>query len=336
MRTLLRNALLLTLLLGCFPACGTSQSDSKKTPVATVGGQTVYEDEILPRVQNDIRKLRLEEYQLKQRAIENLILTRLLEAEAKKRNLTVDQLIQQEADGKLADPTDAEIRAQFDQQKDTRKFEDVKEQYRASLKQARVRAARQAYFRQLWDSAGVKMLLQPPRTEVAADPARVRGNPKGPVMIVEFSDFQCPYCRRVQPTLMAVLAKFPGQVGLSFRDFPLREIHPDAQSAAEAARCAGEQGKFWEYHDLLFSQAPLDRITLGAHAGKLGLDAKRFDACLASGKFRAAVEEDLQVGVRAGVAGTPGFFINGIFLDGAQPLEEFARIINDELAALKK
>jgi len=338
MQSATRYLCALLLLLGLVPACGVTQSSNepKGKPVATAGGETIYEGELLSRVQGDLLKLRNEEYQLKHRALQNLILRKLLDAEAKKRSFTVDQLLQKMED-QVPEPTDAEVRAQYEQQKDARKFDDVKEQYRNSLKQAKARLARQEYFQKLWEGAGVNILLEPPRVEVAFDPARVRGNPNAPVRIIEFSDFQCPFCRRVQPTLLEVLAKYSGQVSLAYRDFPLRELHAQAQIAAEASRCAGEQGKFWEFHDRLYAQpSAFDRLTLGEHAQTLGLDVQQFNTCVESGKYRAAVEEDLQAGMQAGVNGTPGFFINGVFLDGAQPASEFERIIDAELDALQK
>src|SRR4029077_2088810 len=123
--------------------------------------------------------------------------------------------------------------------------------------------------------------------------------------------------------------KHQDTVALAFRDYPL-SIHPFAQGAAEASRCAGEQGRFWEYHDLLFGdQANLDRNGLIAKAAKLQLDAKQFDACVSSDKYKAAIQQDNQEGVRAGVSGTPGFFINGVFLSGAQPESAFEKAIQD-------
>ena len=155
-----------------------------------------------------------------------------------------------------------------------------------------------------------------------------------PVTIVEFSDFQCPYCQVAQATLKAVLEKYKDKVRLGYRDLPLRQIHSQAQQAAEASRCAGEQGKFWEYHDLLFGdQGSLDRNGLIAKAAKLQLDAKQFDSCISSEKFKAQVQQDSQEGMRSGVSGTPGFFINGIFMSGAQPEATFEKAIEEQLAA---
>jgi protein-disulfide isomerase len=154
---------------------------------------------------------------------------------------------------------------------------------------------------------------------------------------VDFYDFMCPFCGQVQATLKNVLAKHEGNVALAFRDMPISQIHPFAQGAAEASRCAGEQGKYWEYHDLLFAdQDSLDRNGLIAKAAKLQLDAKQFEACVSSEKYKAQVQQDNQEGLRAGVSGTPGFFINGIFMSGAQPEASFGKVIEEQLTISPK
>lgn len=130
-----------------------------------------------------------------------------------------------------------------------------------------------------------------------------------------------------------LLAKYDGKVRLAYRDFPLSQLHPYAQKAAESSRCAGEQGKFWDYHDLLFAnQAKLDNLSLLQYAHSLKLDEKKFEDCLSSGQYAAAVAKDLEEGRQAGVSGTPAFFINGLILSGAVPPENFSRLIDDELA----
>src|SRR5262249_31012952 len=140
--------------------------------------------------------------------------------------------------------------------------------------------ALRAFVLRLSQTSEVTVLLRPPRTEVAPNPERVRGGRDAPVHIVEFSDFQCIYCRQAETALKQVLAKYEGKVNLSYRDFPLRRDHPQAQGAAEAARCAGEQGRFWEYHDRLFQdQSKLDSKNLRDTALAVGVDGARFDAC---------------------------------------------------------
>ncbi len=142
----------------------------------------------------------------------------------------------------------------------------------------------------------------------------------------------------MQPTLNALLEKYGSQVALSFRDFPIIELHPMAHVSAQASRCALAQGKFWEYHNALFADPTPrpDRAKLAAHAAQIGLDAKSFESCLATGTHTKSVDEDLQIGLRAGVSSTPAFFINGIYLSGAQPQAEFERIIDRELKNPRK
>jgi protein-disulfide isomerase len=256
--------------------------------------------------------------------------------EAKKRGLTTDKLLEQEVDAKVPEPTEVELAAIYAVQKEQigKPYEEVKSQLQQSLKKAKIQQARQEYSNRLREQTKVSILLGPPRTQVGFDPARVRGNPKAKVMIVEFSDFQCPFCGQVQGTLKSILAKHGESVALAFRDMPVSQIHPQAMGAAQAARCAGEQGKFWEYHDLLFAdQAWLDKPGLVTKAQKLQLEEKQFDACIASEKYKAQIQQDSQEGMRAGVNGTPGFFINGVFISGAQPEAAFEKLIQEQLSA---
>ncbi len=205
------------------------------------------------------------------------------------------------------------------------------------LNESELHQTRQELLARLQERGGTAILLQPGKVHVVYDPARLRGSPQAPVMIVEFSDFQCPFCRKVQSALKNLLETYQGQVSLAYRDFPLRGMHSQAELAAEASRCAVEQGKFWEYHDLLFGNPDkLNRSGVAGMAQSLGLDEKQFDACLSSGKYTKQIEQDLQDGIRAGVEGTPGIFINGILLSGAQPEAAFEKIIRAELAAPKE
>ena len=302
-------------------------------PLATVDGQAITEEDLLPQVEGQLRPLRDQEYQIKKKALDTLITQRIVDMEAKKKGISADKLYEQEVDAKIAEPTDVELKAIYAVQKEqNRSFEEMKAQIQQNLKRARIQQARQEYSAHLREQAKVSVMLNPPRVEVAVDPARVRGNPKAKVMIVEFSDFQCPYCGQVEGTLKNVLAKHEGVVALAFRDYPLSQIHPLAQGAAEASRCAGEQGKFWEYRELLYKNTPAaGPEQLNDYAVKVGVDLPAFKQCLDSGKFKALVQKDESDGDRLGVTGTPAFFINGRLLSGAQPENEFARVIDEEL-----
>jgi protein-disulfide isomerase len=173
--------------------------------------------------------------------------------------------------------------------------------------------------------------LLPPKVEVAAE-GPARGEDKAPVTIVEFSDFQCPFCGRAEETVKLVLDKYKGKVRLVYRDYPL-PFHNMAQKASEAAHCAGDQGKYWQMHEKLFAnQTALAVPQLKDHAKGLGLDASKFDKCLDSGEKTKIVDASKKAGDEAGVNGTPAFFINGRLISGARPFENFKEIIDYELS----
>jgi protein-disulfide isomerase len=335
----LRNLTVFVLLTAAVACSQTKPAASADEPLASVGGVSIYEKDLLPFAAAQMQQLHNQEYQIRRTALDSAIEQRLLEAEAKKKGVTPEKLVEDALGAKAADPTDPEVEAFYLAQRDriNRPLEQVKPQVRQALKQARTQAARQEFMEKLRAASQVEVYLRPPRTEVAVDRNRLRGDPKAPVTIVEFSDFQCPFCARVQPTLQAVLEKYKGKVNISFRDFPLNSIHAQAAKAAEGGRCAGEQGKFWEFHDRIFADnSKLDPASLVTHAKAAGLDDKTFETCLSSGKFRAPVEQDTSDGARAGVNGTPGFFINGVALSGAQPVSEFEKVIDTELALVAR
>ena len=174
----------------------------------------------------------------------------------------------------------------------------------------------------------------PPRVVAASvddDPAW--GPEDAPVTIIEFSDFQCPFCSRFfAQTYPQIKQEYEGEVRFVYRDFPLTSIHENAQKAGEAGECADDQGKFWDYHDILFNNASaLDVTSLKGYASQLGLDSGAFDQCLDSGKYTEEVQKDYQEGITYGVTGTPAFFINGVSIIGAQPYANFKAVIDAAL-----
>jgi protein-disulfide isomerase len=345
------------LLLGClaavlFSPCAGAQnaassqataSSNSSEAYAIFDGQPIYEDQLPASEQAQLQRMMLQVFAVRHRALQEVLDQKLVEAEAKKKGVTVDDLAKSEVDSKVPDPTDDEVSAYYQahQGQINQPFDQVKDKIRQGLKDQAIQKARAVYLQGLMEQAvndgELVLLLRPPKAPVTPDPGRLRGDPKAPVTIVEFADFSCPYCRKVEPTLSELLAKYPGKVNLGFRDFPLRQIHPQAQLAAEASRCAGEQGKYWEYHDLLFANPDKQgRDDLMADAVTLKMDDKQFDACLSSGRYKPQIEEDIQIGTRVGIVDTPGFFINGTFLNGAQPAEAFEKIIDQELASTKQ
>lgn len=166
----------------------------------------------------------------------------------------------------------------------------------------------------------------------AMDDDVILGNPEALVTLIEFGDYQCPFCKRMFDDTEKLLREEyirTGKVKMVYRDFPLDQIHPYARGAAEAAECARDGGKYWAYHDALFTkQSEIPKLDYVKLAKELGLDSARFKACVDSGTYKSEVEADYQDGVKAGVRGTPASFINGQLLEGAQPYESFKRVID--------
>jgi predicted DsbA family dithiol-disulfide isomerase len=331
----LRTVLYLTAAAVFGTLLSAQENSTGHQPVARMGSEAIYEEDLIPLIGGQLMQLKNQEYELKLGALTNLVSQRLLEGEAKRAGLSVEAFLEQTVDRNLPAWNAAELEGYYLAQKDRIKkpLAEVRPQLEQTFIQAKRQQARQDYIDRLREKANAAILLSPPRIEVSADPSRLRGSPEAAVTIVEFADFQCPYCQSVQPILKEVLSKYKGKVRIGFRDFPLRQIHPQAQQAAEAARCAGDQGKFWEYHDLLYAnQTRLDPLSLEEYARTAGLDREPFAACLASGKFKVLIESDLQAGAASGVSGTPAFYINGVLLSGSQPASAFESIIESELA----
>lgn len=171
------------------------------------------------------------------------------------------------------------------------------------------------------------------RYDVASDGFPSIGPANAPITIVEFSDYQCPYCRRWhEQVYQPLLNAYPGKIRLVYRHLPLTSIHPDAFSAAEASMCANEQNAYWQYHEKLFSSDALGNSVYVRYAQELDLDMPAFEACLTERKYQESVQSDLDFAVNLGVRSTPTFFINGLAIVGAQPLDIFKQVIDRELA----
>lgn len=319
--------------------CQNTESSLPSAPVATINGSVVSEVDLASVVAGQLQPLRQQEYELKSKALDQLITKRLLETEAAKQGISVDQLTDREVKAKVGAPSDSEVEAYYFGQRDRlqRPLSEVRSQLREALRHSRIQDGMQQYVARLKAASTIVVWLNPPRVELAGHSNRIRGNSDAPVTIVEFSDFHCPFCKRVQPTLNELLSRYDGKVRLVFRDFPLNNLHPQARAAAEAANCAGDQSKFWEYHDLLFAQAPrASSDDLKDYARTVGLNTEKFDNCIFQRTHHDAVQRDIDEATRVGMTGTPGFFINGRFVNGAQPLEKFVQIINEELAFTQK
>ncbi len=318
------------------------EAQDPKAPMARWGSETITAADLDDAAKKDLRRMENEyrerTHELKKAVLDGLIAKRLVEAKAKAAGKTPEQYVDSEVIAKIAEPTDQEVREVFDRVKASGRpvppLDQAKPQIAGFLKQQKAQEALRGFYDRLRAEAKVEVLLpawRPPRVEVAAD-GPSRGPAKAPVTIVEFSDFECPYCGRAEAVVSQVLQSYGDKVRLVYRDYPL-PMHPSAPKAAEAAHCAEDQGKFWEMHGKLFAnQRELEVDSLKKYAKDLGLDAGKFAACLDSGQKAKVVDAHRKAGDEAGVSGTPAFFVNGILLSGAQPYEAFKQLIDTELA----
>jgi protein-disulfide isomerase len=277
-------------------------------------------------------------YEQRKQALDQMLVRKLVEQKAAAEKITPEELFKREVVDKLKKPSDEEMKKFYDEQAKLSPgrlppFEQIKDQIAMYMERPQLATAQQAFIEALKKELNVQVTIRPPRMEVAAE-GPSKGPPGAPVTIVEFSDFECPYCSTAEQTVQRVMKEYEGKVRLVYRDFPL-PIHANAVKAAEAAQCAGDQGKYWDMHEKLFAnQQALELTALKGYAKDLNLDQAKFDQCLDSGTKSKVIEESKKVAEKVGVNGTPAFFINGYKLNGAQPFEEFKTIIDAELSQL--
>ena len=308
--------------------------------VAVVDGHEITSADLDAALGVTLAKIEEQAHALRKQGVEELIAQKLLDAEAKRRGVGLDALVEKEITSQVPATTDADVAAFVEANRsripgDPASFTP---QIRDYLTEQRRQARRAAFVASLREKASVEVRLKAPpvyRAPVAADGFPARGPADAPVTIVEFSDFHCPYCRAVQPTLTALLAKYPKQVRLVYRHLPLDGLHPQARRASEASWCANEQGKFWAFHDRVYAgRSEASDAVLKQYATAAGLDLAAFETCLASGRAKEPIQRDVDEGQKHGVNGTPGFFINGRFMSGNLPLDTFVSLVEDELQTI--
>jgi protein-disulfide isomerase len=325
-------------------ACSSSaQSPTQLAPhdvIATVGSTSItvaqVDERAMQQPATSFGNVKLSQaiYEARRAALDEMVSGLLIDQEAKARGIDRAALVEREITSKVADVTDSDILA-FYQANQSRvqgaTLDQVRQPIKNYLTQQRMQNARDEFVTTLRAKTPVRVSLEPPRLTIATADSPSRGPSSAPVEIVEFSDFQCPFCLRAHPTVDQVLKAYSDRVRFVYRHYPLPG-HPNARPAAEAAECAAEQGKFWPYHDKLFAtQSRLSDADLKQDAAELGMDASKFNACVDSHKYAAKVDADLRAGQDAGVDGTPAFFINGRLVSGAQPYDVFKKVIDEEL-----
>ncbi len=326
---------LMILLCACTPAQqSAATSASLPDVVATIDGQPITRKELEDAATGQLSRLQAQVYQIHKMALDNLIGDKLVESAAKKAGKSTQDFMKEEVESKIKPPTDDEIKKFYEENKTQmggKALADMKDQIRDFLSTSQRRQFEGQLAQRLHDAAKIETQLQPPRSKVEAGDAPSKGPANAPVTIVEFSDFQCPFCGRARPTVKQIIETYGDKVRYVFRDFPL-SFHKQSLKAHEAAQCANDQGKYWEMNTKLFeSQTQLDVDNLKKYAKDLGIDAKAFDQCLDSGKFTKKIQSSIDYGSSVGVSGTPSFFVNGIPVSGARSFADFKQLIDDEL-----
>ncbi len=302
--------------------------------VAKVGSTSITRAQLEKHVKAKLIQLDQQRFQILQEGLEELIANELYEQEAKARGLSLEALVKQELEGKVPAPSEEELQKLYDDNKEDlegQTLEQLRPQLTEYLRQQKLSERHQAFLNELKKKYKTSVSLRPPVVAVSDGGRPARGPAKAPVTIIEFSDYECPFCKRASSTVAEVLKHYGDKVRFVHRDFPL-SFHQHARLAAEAAACANAQGKFWEYHDRLWKVDALSESRLKELAKETGLDQAKFDDCLQKRPHASEIDRDIAEAQEAGVNGTPAFFINGRMLSGAQPFEAFKQLIDEELA----
>jgi protein-disulfide isomerase len=312
--------------------------------LATVAGAPITRADVrniagdqLDLIESQYRK---QKSKIVQDALDAILRERVIDAEAKKQGKTVDDLILAEAGGSY-DPTDVDIENWYKEnlaRLGNRSLDQLKSQIADLLrKQNRENAAVKLQDR-LNKERQVVVNYEPFRIAFKNGQAPTLGKAGAPIQVVEFSDFQCPFCRQFYPNIAEISKNYGDKVQVVYRQFPIPSLHPFAIKAAEASLCARDQGKFWELHDMMFKEQETIGVSdLKQKAVRLGMNAQEFNKCLDTGKYTEEVQNDMKEGTRAGITGTPAVFINGIEVPGgAVPYSKLAAAIDMELAKTPK
>jgi protein-disulfide isomerase len=270
-------------------------------------------------------------YEAEKKAIDDYVDQVLLKQQAQKEGVTVAELLDRHVNKVIApDPDDAALRIYFEGLEINETFESARQRIVDHIREKRISVAKKAYMQSLHNQAKVAIELEAPRAPISLTDTPVRGNANAGVTLVEYADYECPYCQQAQPELDQLEAEFKGRIAFAYKDLPL-PMHTHAEKAAEAAQCAGVQSKYWQFHDELLRTKELEVPQLKAAAQRLGLDTKAFDTCLDSGERAKAIQSTLSEATKLGLNGTPSFFLNGRYFSGAMKYDQLKQMVEDEL-----
>jgi predicted DsbA family dithiol-disulfide isomerase len=340
----------LSIVVAILAVAGAASAQTGPKAAGVVNGETITEAQVLKAAAAELQKLEAgrpggtvptprERLEILHRALDAIVEEKMIALEAGKQQVSAQQIVVAEIESNVVVPSDEDVAAFYEKNK--ARLPGPRDQAlvqirRQMTEQSRTRF-RDALLRRLKRAYGFRSYLDPLRTDVATAGHPSRGPATATVTIVELSDFECPFCYGLYPTLRMIERNYPDQVRVVYRQFPLTNIHPRAQKAAEASLCAHDQGRFWDMHDSLFGfQEQLGVEALKQRAEEFKLDTGAFNACLDSGSKVDAIRKDQAEATRAGVTGTPTFFVNGRMMLGNVPYAEIKAIVDDEIRRAKQ
>lgn len=308
---------------------GQTETDAGQV-IAKVGSSYLTLGDLQKKEEGKLLQAEYQYYLSERKALEELIDNQLLQDEAQKKNLSLNQLLDTEVYKDIKDPTEDQLHVYYEGLDTQEPYDAVRADVLQHIRELRRSKARAAYVDNLRKQARINVMLMPPTADIDTAKAYAKGSSKAPVTLVEFADYECPYCQKVNPQIQQLKKEYGDNLTIIYKDFPL-PMHHGSEKAAEAARCAGEQGKFWEYHDVLFYSRQVEIPELKEHARVLKLDGDKFDACLDNGVEAAAVKKDLDEAKGLGLTGTPSFFVNGHFFSGVVDYGALKDMVNQQM-----
>ncbi len=319
-----------------------AEAEKVDTIVVTIEGRSITLDDLHEHMQDQfleefLRQPEDEIYEMQENAVRDLVQRHVIDRAAAERGITSEALFQ-EITGAGAEPSEEDVARWYSLNQSRlrgARLEDVAVQIKEMLVGTARKEAWDEFVSPRIEDLDWEMRLEPPRAQLAAT-RLIRGPTDAPVTIMTFSDYQCPYCVRSEPVLAEVLARYPKRVRVVHRHFPLDNIHSFARPASEAAMCADEQGKFWEFHDAIFARmGSLEKNSFREIGAEIGLGEDALETCIEERRYSDFVQADFDAGQKAGVTGTPAFFVNGIALKGARDADALSRVVDSELERIQ-
>jgi protein-disulfide isomerase len=321
------------LVVGIFALAISANAQSENDVVVEVGGHKFTLADVEQKETGRLLQARNTYYQAQKSAINQFVDEQLLAQKAAAEHITVDELVKRDITSKIVDPTEEQLKFLYELLGSDQPYDKMRSQLLEQYRQQRTTKIRAEYMKTLASETQVVTSFLPPGVEVSLDGAPRTGPAHAAVTLVEYADYECPYCQQVYPSLKKLEKDYAGKVSVVFKDCPL-PMHSHAKKAAEAANCAKEQGKFWEYNNTLFENpGKLDIAQLKDYSKALGLNTTDFDKCLDSGAEAAKVQKATDDAQALGLSGTPSFFINGHYYNGSMKYEALRDVVEHELAA---